>query len=393
MTGIPGAAGQAAVRGLLRRLDETSPFPLAPEWRAAIEGVPRHLFLPEKVWLGDDLMPYERSEAPDVWLGAAYADEPVVTQINDGADPGDGDRWASCSASAPSIVVRMLHMAKLYGTERVLEVGTGTGWNAALLAHRLGPDLVTTVEVDAALADQAVRNLKVAGVEPRVVTGDGAEGYPERAPYDRIVATCSVREIPRPWLSQVVPGGLILTPWETPWLCYGLLRLSVDRDGSASGRFYPHSAFMLMRGQRTDLRIFRDVVRDEHVPEESTTRLPPWAVAGDDWAAQFAVGLRLRDVWWSWHEDPDVDGVLSRLWLATTDAVSWAAVDWDGQTDDRFTVWEHGPRRLWQEVEAAHRWWEGEGRPGPEAFGMTVAPDGHHTPWLVAPDRPVPHTD
>ncbi|WP_251056756.1 hypothetical protein [Streptomyces sp. ISL-94] len=113
-------------------------------------------------------------------------------------------------------------------------------------------------------------------------------------------------------------------------------------------------------------------------------------MSGDDCAAQFAVGLQLRDVWRTWHDNPDVEGVASRLWLATTDATSWAAVDWDGRSSGRFTVWEHGPRRLWESVEAAYAWWRGMGRPGPERFGLTVAPDGNHVPWLDSPDHPVP---
>lgn len=164
----------------------------------------------------------------------------------------------------------------------------------------------------------------------------------------------------------------------------------MDGYGGASGFFSPHSAFMLLRGQRTDLRIYRDVVRESHVPEESTARLSPWAVAGEDWAAQFAIGLQLPHVWRAWHENPDVEGVDSRLWLADTDAISWAAVDLDERTGDHFTVWEHGPRRLWEAVEAAYGWWCEAGRPGPERFGMTIAPDGAHVPWLDTPDSPVP---
>ncbi|MFF0504615.1 hypothetical protein ACFYUH_13570 [Streptomyces fimicarius] len=105
-------------------------------------------------------------------------------------------------------------------------------------------------------------------------------------------------------------------------VCYGLLRLAVDGYGGASGFFSPHAAFMLMRGQRTDLRIFRDVVRDSHLPRQSSTRLPPGAVAGEDLAAQFAIGLQLPHVWWTWHENPGVECVASRLRPATTDATS-----------------------------------------------------------------------
>ncbi|MGW2018111.1 methyltransferase domain-containing protein [Streptomyces sp. NPDC001927] len=386
------AAEQIAMRGLLGEVTADLGAPLGRVWEEAFWAVPRRRFLPERVWLGEDLHPCDRSTDPGGWMSAAYADDSVVTQINDGHAPAVSESWASSSASAPSIVFRMLGMLDVKSGHKVLEVGTGTGWNAGLLAHRLGADNVTTVEVDPVLAVQAALNLKKVGLEPEAICGDGAAGHPASAPYDRIIATCSVREVPRAWVEQTRPGGVILTPWETPWVCYGLAHLVVDTDGQASGLFHPHSAFMLMRNQRTDLRIYRDVVREDHVPDESSTGLSPWAVTGNDFAAQFAIGLQTRDVWRSWHDDPAVDGVASRLWLATTDATSWAAVDWDGRSEDRFTVWQYGPRRLWSEVEAAHAWWHNVGRPGPERFGLTVRPDGTHAPWLDRADQMVPRT-
>ncbi|RYJ22593.1 protein-L-isoaspartate O-methyltransferase [Streptomyces sp. L-9-10] len=400
-----GAAERAAMRGLLDGLRGALAGPLAPEWERAFWAVPRHRFLPERVWIDEDLTACTRGAAPDHWLRAAYANGPVVTAIDDGIgdggddtiegwiddgtddvrDPGDGGRRASSSASAPSIVFRMLRLLAVEDGHRVLEIGTGTGWNAGLMAHRLGSERVTTVELDPRLSAQAARRLRSAGLEPRIITGDGAAGYAPGAPYDRVVATCSVRRVPGAWLEQTRPGGVILTPWESPWFRFGLLRLTVRDDGSASGRFSPHSAFTLIRNQRTDLRIYRDVVEDHQIPERSATRLCPWAVAGDDPAARFAIGLRLPDVWRAWHDSPDVHGVASRLWLATTDTTSWAAVDWDSRTDKRLTVWQYGPRRLWDEVEATYRWWLRAGSPGPERFGLTVTPDGRQTPWLHTP--------
>ncbi|MEV6326564.1 methyltransferase domain-containing protein [Streptomyces sp. NPDC051909] len=385
------ASERIALRDLLGAVNNELDAPVAPEWERAAWIVPRSAFVPERIYLGDELEPCDRANAPETWLQAVYANDSVVTQINDGEDPEGGERWASSSASAPSIVFRMLHMLDVHDGHRVLEIGTGTGWNAGLLAHVAGPGNVTTVEVDAALASEAGERLRKEAAPVDVIAGDGAEGYPADAPYDRLVATCSVRSVPRPWVDQVKPGGLILTPWDSPWVCYGLLRMTVDDWGSASGPFSPHSAFMLMRNQRTDLRIFRDVVRDDHQPDESTTTLPPWRVAGDDLAAQFAMGLQLRDVWWSWHDNPDVEGVASRLWVATTDTRSWAAVDWDGISDDRFTVWQYGPRRLWNEVEAAHAWWLLHDRPGPERFGLTVTATSESA-WLDNPDQSVPLT-
>ncbi|MER5349965.1 methyltransferase domain-containing protein [Kitasatospora sp. NPDC002551] len=373
MTDSVHQPGQAAVRGLLRAVGEALGGPVPREWREAIEAVPRHRFLPARIWLDDGGGGYEpcddqrRSEA-------AYTDVPIVTQVNDGQVPADpADAWPSSSASAPSIVVRMLRDLDVRPGTRVLEVGTGTGWNAALLAHRVGAGNVVSVEIDPDVARQARAALNGSGVE--VVRADGAAGWSGRAPYDRLVSTCSVRRVPWAWIEQTRPGGIVLTPWDNPMICWGLLNLTVERD-RAQGRFAPHSAFMLMRTQRQDLRIFRDVVRDEHVPAESRTSLDPRQVTGDAWEARFALGLRLGDVWTAWEEDA------ARLWVATTDARSWAAVDDDG------TVGQYGPRRLWDEVEEAHRWWERQGRPGPERFGWTVV-EGEQWAWLDRPGRRV----
>ncbi|MGW4236462.1 methyltransferase domain-containing protein [Streptomyces sp. NPDC004749] len=388
-----GTDERIAMRGLLDTVNQELGTPLSRAWEQAFWAVPRHRFLPRRMWVGAELEPCDQGADPEAWLRHAYADESAVTQINDGRVPRDDEqRWASCSASAPSIVFRMLDMLDVEDGLKVLEIGAGTGWNAGLLAHRAGAENVTTVEVDAALSARAASHLRNAGLEPTVLSGDGAAGVPDGAPYDRVIATCSVRRVPVSWVRQTAPGGLILTPWETPWFCYGLLRLTVGEDGAASGRFAPHGAFMLMRNQRTDLRIYRDVVREEHVPTESSTTVSPWSVTGDAWAARFSIGLQLPDVWHAWHDNPDVPGVTSRLWLATTDTGSWAAVDWDGRTDERFTVWQHGPRRLWNEVETAHDRWRSAGEPGPGRYGMTVDTDGNHVAWLDDPDHPVAAT-
>ncbi|MEV7547871.1 methyltransferase domain-containing protein, partial [Streptomyces sp. NPDC089915] len=264
---------QAAMRGLLASVREDLGAPLTPAWEDAFRAVPRHPFLPDTLWVGDDLEECSRHDDPQAWLRHVYADDSVVTQVNDGQTAEPGDRWPSCSASAPSIVFRMLDMLDVAPGHRVLEIGTGTGWNAGLLTHRLGPGQLTTIEVDQTLSAQAANRLKDAGLEPRVLCADGAQGHQDGGPYDRVLATCSVRTIPPAWIAQTRPGGVILTPWESPWLCYGLLRLTVDGQGTASGSFSPHAAFMLMRGQRTDLRIYRDVVRDDQMPEESSTAL------------------------------------------------------------------------------------------------------------------------
>lgn len=136
----------------------------------------------------------------------------VVTQVDDGAENGPG--LPTSSSSAPSIMAAMLDALDVRPDQWVLEIGTGTGWNAALLCELVGDaDRVTTVEVDPVLAERARGALEDAGYRTRVVTGDGAAGFPALAPYDRIIATCTVRDIPRAWLAQTRDGGLIVAPW------------------------------------------------------------------------------------------------------------------------------------------------------------------------------------
>ena len=104
-------------------------------------------------------------------------------------------------------------------TQHVLEIGTGTGYNAALLARYLGEQWVTSIDIDPVLSEQARANLKAAGYAPTVVRADGAGGWPSTAPCDRIISTAAViaGRLPYAWVEQTRPGGLILTPWGTAY--------------------------------------------------------------------------------------------------------------------------------------------------------------------------------
>ncbi|MFJ2820765.1 methyltransferase domain-containing protein [Streptomyces toxytricini] len=212
-----------------------------PAWRAAFAAVPRHVFVPwfftgrgagyERLW-GEDPDPARRAR----WLRGVYRDAPLATRLRDGE--------LVSSSSQPSLMAKMLTALDVRDGDSVLEIGTGSGYNAALLCHRLGDHLVTTVDLDEEITESARAHLAALGHRPAVVTGDGARGCPARAPYDRILVTCTLPRIPYAWLGQCRPAARILAPLST-----GLIALRVRDAGFAEGRFLHTPAYFVpLRG-------------------------------------------------------------------------------------------------------------------------------------------------
>src|SRR5256886_17161182 len=115
--------------------------------------------------------------------------------------------------SAPSMIAIMLEEAQLAPGDRVLEIGTGSGYHAALVAHLVGPQNVVSIERIPRLAEWGRSNLARTGfADVTIVVGDGSLGYPERAPYDCILATAGAPEIPDPWQHQLSSRGRIVAP-------------------------------------------------------------------------------------------------------------------------------------------------------------------------------------
>ncbi|MFJ7100019.1 MULTISPECIES: methyltransferase domain-containing protein [Streptomyces] len=233
---------RAARAALVREIGASGAFLEEPVWRDAFAAVPRHLFVP--VYYAGVAGGYERRscESPspaarERWLRGAYEDVPLAIRMRDGE--------LLSSSSQPSLMALMLAGLRVGDGHRVLEIGTGSGYNAALLCHRLGDDgLVTTVDLDPEITGPARRHLEAAGRRPAVVTGDGARGVPERAPYDRIIATCALPYVPRAWLAQCRPGGRVLAPFAT-----GLIALTVRDADHAEGRFLHTPAYFVpLRG-------------------------------------------------------------------------------------------------------------------------------------------------
>jgi len=178
----------------------------------AMRSVPRHLFVPEEL------------------AGEAWDNVPLPI-------------GAGQTISQPLVVARMLEQLQLRGGERILDVGTGSGYHAALLAH-LGSH-VWSVERHRDLSDQAKRNLEKAEIyNVTLIVGDGARGLPETAPFDAInVAAAAGHDIPQALIDQLGRGGRLIVPVQTGdqrlWLVHHTPGGRFERQGLERVRFVP----------------------------------------------------------------------------------------------------------------------------------------------------------
>lgn len=169
-----------------------------------MSAVPRHLLVP-RAYQQDNTGAWREFETA-MALERVYSPETLVTAL----EAVGGNRFPISSSTKPDLMVRMLEILDVQDGHRVLEIGTGTGYNAALLAHRLGDEQVFSVDVGEDLVDLARDRLDAAGYRPRLAAVDGVHGLPAHAPFDRIIATCSVPAVPWEWAQQLAPDGTIL---------------------------------------------------------------------------------------------------------------------------------------------------------------------------------------
>lgn len=156
---------------------------------AAVRTVPRHVFV------------------PGIEPERAYRDEAFAIKY-------DARGLPISSSSQPAIMARMLDQLDVQPGHRVLEIGTGSGYNAALLGHLVGDTgAVMSVDIDADIAADARERLAACGASAVTVgCGDGALGWPELAPYDRIIATVGVWDVPPAWMAQLAAQGRLVVP-------------------------------------------------------------------------------------------------------------------------------------------------------------------------------------
>ncbi len=342
----------------------------------ALRTVPRHLFLP-------DLPPDH-----------AYQDEAIVTKRDEAGQP-------ISSSSQPTIMAIMLDQLCLRRGQRVLEIGAGTGFNAALLAHVVGErGKVTSVDLDADTVARARENLDAAGcADVVVVTGDGALGHPDRAPYHRIIATVGVWDLSPAWLEQLTPDGRLVVPLDLR----GVQRsVAFERDGDhwTSQSAIP-CGFMRMRGpfagpERTyvlDSGITLSLPHAREVDQDALTDVlteqPTVLRTGTTpTVAQLFDGLTL---WLALHEPrwctlSEVVGhrppLLPYAPLRAADSALTAGVlDEDGVAvlgteDGELTVLGYGNDAVAEDLAAHVGAWEAAGRPGTQGMRIDAYPEG-----------------
>ncbi|SEU39247.1 methyltransferase domain-containing protein [Nonomuraea wenchangensis] len=367
-----------AIGGMIDAISETR-APIADAIIDALHAVPRHRFVPHVGVALTETGPrlIDRDSDPEAWWATVYGPSAIVTQLDMGAtDIRAVEGHYTSSNSSPGTVVDLLTQLHPEPGHRVLEVGTGTGWTAALLAHLVGDaSRVTSVEVDPAVAEQAAKNLAAAGVHPNLVVGDGADGRPEGAPYDRVHVTCAVHTVPYAWVEQCRPGAVIVTPYSPGFDADHSLRLVTTPDGSAIGRFPCDTRYMMMRSQNVTTPGDPDDGSGRRFTTDLDPRTITYAPAGADLVISALTGSCMR------LDDDD------RMFLLDPgDPGRWGVAIYE--PDGESWVYELGDRHLWEEVTRAYFQWVSWGEPGLERFGMSVDREGQQL-WLDAPQAPI----
>jgi protein-L-isoaspartate(D-aspartate) O-methyltransferase len=221
---------------------------------AAFRAVARHVFV------------------PNVSLEVAYTDDVVLMKTNEAG-------VAVSTVSQPTVVALMLEQADLRPGHRVLEIGSG-GYNAALLKELVGPDgEVTTIDIDPDVTDRARQRLEAAGYpEVQVIRTDGEFGWPESAPYDRIIVTVTAWDIAPAWLDQLAEGGRIVVPLRMRGqtrsvaldLVDGVLRsksMTVCGFVCMQGAGANYERFVPVHGDKVGLAFDDDQVDEAHPPD------------------------------------------------------------------------------------------------------------------------------
>jgi protein-L-isoaspartate(D-aspartate) O-methyltransferase len=344
----------------------------SPAVEAAFRAVPRHVFVPE------------------VSAEHAYRNEAIPTKLVDG--------HAVSSASQPSIVAVMLEQLDVQPGQRVLEIGAGTGYNAALLARLVGPSgHVVTVDLDEDIVEDARAHLAAAGVDGvDVVCGDGGLGHPAGAPYDRIVLTVGAWDLAPAWWDQLAAGGRLLAPLSLrgvqrcvaleehgPWMesvsvcdC-GFMRLRGEFGGPET--VISTGGVTMTFDAEVDVTGIPELVARPAVARDLNLSATPEEVFGGLalWLALHDPGYCTVDTVWQMGDDPPIP--TAATFASNEEMVGWSPASLDreslavlAQMNDRLAVHAFGGESSADRLADAVKRWDARGRPSSRSLSVRV---------------------
>lgn len=329
----------------------------------AFLAVPRHLFVPG--------VPPER----------AYRDEAISTKIEGGLPVS--------SSSQPAIMAIMLEQLDVRPGMRVLEIGAGTGYNAALLQHLVGQrGRVVTIDIDPEVVGWARERLAAAGYpEVVVIEGDGADGWPAEAPYDRIEVTVGVPDIAPAWAEQLRLGGVLVLPL---WVNTTQLSIAFEKgeDSTLRSRSARPCGFMRIRGKLAGSERYVEVLPgvsllsdDPDPPIEplrallsERPRRSPWPVGLREsfWIYLALQGKPLLSLW----AEDGAPVVFSRgaFGIMVADAEPSLCLVTMSQDGEGVEALSYGGDTARERLQAALDAWSSAGRPSFDALAVTAQP-------------------
>jgi protein-L-isoaspartate O-methyltransferase len=344
-------------------------------WRQPVATIPRHLLVPRWWQQPPDTQRWELRDGPadpPGWLQAAYSDRTLVTQVGpvhaDHAQPDQHPTGRPTSSSTkPSLTVRLLRHLLVDDNAEVLEVGTGSGYAAALMARRLGDHSVTSIDVDPYLTKTAGQRLDTISLHPHLLTADASSPLP--GSYDRILSTVAVRPIPPSWLAALRPGGRLVTT-----ISHMPIIITADKtaDGGATGQVeWDRAGFM-------ETRSGPDYPADPY--QRHPELLDP---DGEATTGRYPV-IDVKEAWELWamlevlapgihHRYQQSDDGRRTAWMVHPDG-SWARAT--APDDAQPTVHQDGPRRLWDLLDQARDHWLSHGSLPVYGAKLTITPDG-----------------
>jgi protein-L-isoaspartate(D-aspartate) O-methyltransferase len=344
---------------LLEAVEQTIGHQLAPAVRDAFVRVDRRAFVP-RYYVQQGRAFVEQEAGAEIYQNRAF-----LTRLDARGVPNS-------SSSQPSLMAPMLEALDVQRGSRVLEIGTGTGYNAALLAELVGAHgQVVSVDIAADLVEQACARL-YAWPWVKSVVADGLAGYPKDAPYDRIIATGGAPTIPQAWGAQLVEGGILVGSLTLPLsTATPLYRLQKDAHGTLHGAFLATPAFFMPLYQHASRHTLPDFTFYDALPvcEQAWTTLdvprlikhPGLAL----WVSQQMAGLcmTLRPA------GTGSPGLSTCLLLPDRALLMVRPCDDQPQ---RFEIEVRGREPVWSRWLAAYTEWDARGRPAPEQYRLSL---------------------